>query len=114
MKGCAMSDDSTRVPAVMAEVEHELRRWRLAHPDATLTEIEAVLDTHLRDVRAGLLTALAEETPPDLGACSACGEPLVSRGRQTRTVRTQGEHALTLRRSYATCPACGAGLFPPR
>ncbi|MGH2561488.1 MAG: hypothetical protein ACRDJH_20680 [Thermomicrobiales bacterium] len=38
-----MTDDSDRWLALLAEVERDLRRWRRAHPAATLTEIEAAL-----------------------------------------------------------------------
>ncbi|MGH2560304.1 MAG: hypothetical protein ACRDJH_14670 [Thermomicrobiales bacterium] len=109
-----MTDGLDRWPARLAEVKQDLRRWRRAHPDATLTEIEAALDRRLRAVRAGLLTDLAADAPAGPDRCPACDESLVRRGDRPRTLRTQGEQALTLARPDASCPACGTGLFPPR
>jgi hypothetical protein len=109
-----MTESSDRWPALLAEAERELRRWRRAHPDATLTEIEAALDGRLRQLRTGLLGDLAADAPAGAERCLDCGEALVRRGDRPRTLRTQGEQALTLTRPYASCPACGAGLFPPR
>lgn len=31
-----------------------------------------------------------------------------------RTLVTEHDQTIELSRSYATCPECGAGLFPPR
>ena len=109
-----MTEPPDRWPAFLADAEQELRRWRRAHPDATLTEIEAALDGRLRTLRVGLLGDLAAEAPSDPGRCPDCGAALVDRGDRPRTLRVQGERALTLARPYASCPACGAGLFPPR
>ncbi len=105
------------------EVLTGMKEWRLQHPTATFSEIEAALDERLGRLRARMLedAALAsaattwspagdEPRPP----CPACGAPLQSRGEQTRQLQTQAGQAISLTRSYGTCPACGAGLFPPR
>ena len=99
-----------------------MAEWRAQHPRATLPEIEAALDERLAHVRARMLqdTALAsaatdvsrlpaEERP----RCPECGHTLEARGPEERTVRTTYERAVTLRRRYAPCPACGAGLCAP-
>jgi YgiT-type zinc finger domain-containing protein len=73
-------------------------------------------------VRARLLeeAALTSATADLIGPagaraeCPECGQPLTARGTQERTVVVQGEQAVRLRRRYGVCPACGAGLFPPR
>ena len=109
-----MTDAPNRWPALPAEADQDLRRWRRAHPAATLSAIEAALDARLRELRAGLLTDLAEDVPPAVGRCPTCGAALVRRGTRQRTLRTQGEQVLTLHRPYASCPACGAGVSPPR
>lgn len=97
----------------MVEVEQEVRVWQAAHPTATLAEMERALDQQLRPVRARLLADLAAAAPP-AELCPTCGERLVGRGLRTRTLTTQGDEPLALTRRYASCPACGAGLFPPR
>jgi len=99
-----------------------LADWRAAHPRATLQEIERTLDERLAVLRARLLEDLAlarkhadvqalpaEERP----ACPACGGRVEARGAKTRRLTTTYERRITLTRSYAVCPACGTGLFPP-
>jgi hypothetical protein len=96
--------------------------WRAAHPRATFSEIEAALDERLNQVRARVLADLAmasssadlqgggtEERP----RCERCGAALQARGQSERGVVTQGGAEVRLRRTYAACPACGDGSFPP-
>lgn len=107
-----MAEDQGDEARVLQQVEAEMRRWRSAHPEATLTEIEQVLDQRLRAVRGVLLTELAEDTPL-AEHCPRCGGRMVRRGQRGRTLTTQGGEVLPLERPYLTCPACGDGLFPP-
>jgi hypothetical protein len=105
------------------EIMAGMREWRLAHPKATLREIEDELDTRWARVRARMLedmalasaaanwAALPEGQQP---LCPDCAQPLHLRGTDTRTLQTHGGQSVTLQRSYGICPACGAGLFPPR
>ena len=99
-----------------------MREWRLQHPKATFREIEAEVDEKLSGMRARLLEDLAlasraaDLQDKQLGErprCPECKQPLESQGKQERTVVTHGGKAVHLRRDYARCPACGAGLFPP-
>jgi hypothetical protein len=98
-----------------------LRDWRAQHPQATLAELEAALDARLDGLRARLLEelALASRATELRGAdgaglgCPACAGRLEARGVQERQVVTQGDQVVRLRRQYATCSACGTGLFPP-
>jgi hypothetical protein len=96
--------------------------WRAAHPKATFSEIEAALDERLNQVRARVLADLAmASTATDLQAssagerprCESCGVMLQARGHSKRQVVTQGGAEVRLVRSYATCPQCGDGSFPP-
>ena len=109
------SEDAASVWTGMAD-------WRAAHPKATFSEIEAALDARLNQVRARVLADLAlASTAADLQAasaaerprCEACGVVLQARGQSERAVVTQGGAEVRLRRSYATCPRCGDGTFPP-
>jgi hypothetical protein len=95
-----------------------LTEWRAQHPRATFAEIEAALDARLDGMRARLLEDLAlasraTEAGGAGAACPACGGRLEGRGSHERQVVTQGDRVVRLRRAYATCSACGAGLFPP-
>jgi ribosomal protein S27AE len=96
-----------------------LDAWRQAHPHATWTEIEAAIDAQLGPLRAQLLsdTAMASAATDLSGErprCPACGAPLTKAGLRRRTLRGEQEIPLTLDRTYARCPRCGTGVFPPR
>jgi hypothetical protein len=105
------------------EVLTGMKEWRLQHPTATFSEIEAALDERLGRLRATMLedAALASAAAtwsPDSDhprpPCPTCGAPLQSRGAAPRHLQTQAGQEVVLTRSYGTCSACGAGLFPPR
>jgi YgiT-type zinc finger domain-containing protein len=104
------------------EVQQGLADWRAAHPQATFREIEAALDERLTRMKARLLEEAAlASAAADLGSqagadrprCRECGETLQPRGQRTRRLTIRGDQTVELRRSYAVCPACGAGHFPP-
>lgn len=105
------------------EVITGMKEWRLAHPRATLKEIEAALDEKLAKVRARMLQDLAlASRAADLrsGAakepigCPRCGHPLAHQGEEERSLTTHYNQAIQLNRSYALCPICGTRVFPPR
>ena len=107
----------------MAAAETALWAWRRAHPTATFSEIEDAVDAQLQALRAQALADLSRASRaadlPDKQAgapprCPACGERLVRQGKHHRQVVVQGGQTVDLERDYAACPACGAGLFPPR
>ncbi len=99
-----------------------LADWRTAHPRATLREIEETVDQQLAALRAQMLADLAVQSrQADVAAlpederplCPACGARLEARGRKTRRLTTTHNRTLMVRRTYAVCPSCGTGLFPP-
>ena len=104
------------------EVMTGMKEWRLAHPKATFREMEEAIDERWSRARARMLEDMAlaskaaditkaqEEERP---GCPKCGHTLEAQGQQTRSVTTSYNRKISLRRSYAKCPACGAGLFPP-
>lgn len=105
------------------EIMSGMREWRAQHPKATLREMETELDARWARVRARMLEDMAlasaaadwtEASQSEQPTCLDCGQPLQLRGAQTRTLQTQGGQVLQLQRQYGSCPACGAGLFPPR
>ena len=104
------------------QVLEELQGWRAAHPRATLAEIEAETEARVVRLRARLVEDTAQASPrrdwtadpaAERPACPDCGQPLQARGLDTRRLTIPGEQAVTLRRRYGTCAACGTGLFPP-
>ena len=105
------------------EIMTGMREWRNAHPKASLREMETELDARLARLRARMLEDMAlasaaadwADTPKGQHpTCPDCGKSLRMRGSGTRTLQTHGGQSLALERSYGVCPACGAGLFPPR
>lgn len=104
------------------EVLSGIKEWRLAHPNATFREIEDAVHESVSRLEARLVqeTALTD-THTNWGqipasqrpTCPNCGTPLVSRGKRQRELQSRGGQTIKLKRSYATCPTCGMGLFPP-
>ena len=116
------SDFDARWHELAEEVMSGMKEWRLQHPKATLREIEAALDERLGQMRVRLLRdlALASEVANlqaaqqrDRPRCPPCGRVLEARGQQRRVLTTQHNQPLALERSYAVCPGCGQGVFPP-
>ncbi len=102
--------------AVLEEAQAELRAWAAAHPAATLYEMEVATERHLARVRAvvvGEVVATVDQEPAR-PACPECGVAMQQAGMQARTVRLAHDEPLTLQGPRYRCPACGAGLFPPR
>jgi YgiT-type zinc finger domain-containing protein len=108
--------------ALTEDVLSGMADWRAAHPKASFAEIEAAVEARLAGMRARMLEAAAlasaaadvrSSDADERPCCPQCGQALVARGQQERVLRVPGEQTVQLRRSYATCPACGAGLFPP-
>ena len=117
------ADFGARWRALSEAVENEMKAWRLQHPRATLSEMEAALDEQLDRQRARMLEdlALASEVadlsllpPEERPTCSHCGTPLGPRGKGERRLRTEGNQEITLERSYGVCPTCEVGFFPSR
>ncbi len=95
-----------------------LDAWRQEHPRATWIEIETAIDAQLGPLRAEMLeeTAMASEAAALDGAhppCPRCGKRLAAAGARRRRLRGEGDVVLDLERTYARCPACGTGRFPP-
>ncbi len=116
---------STRTPDQWHRMSEEILtgmpEWRLQHPTATLSEMEAELDARWARMRARILEDVALQSaattwqespvarPP---CCPQCGTPLEERGRHQRSLQTHGGHDITLERSYGICPTCQVGLRP--
>lgn len=105
------------------EFKSRLDLWRTAHPRATLREIEAAIDEELARVRAEMVGRLASRSPlQDIAAlpleerprCERCHVPLLASGKRRRKLKGPGGEEASLDRSYAVCPRCDLGLFPPR
>jgi predicted RNA-binding Zn-ribbon protein involved in translation (DUF1610 family) len=100
------------------EVMSGMVDWQAAHPRATFAEIERAVEERLDGLRSRLLERAVRaqaRTTAEAGptTCPTCGRNLVARGKHRRTLTVPGGGTVPLVRAYPTCPACGAGLFPP-
>jgi ribosomal protein S27AE len=105
--------------AEAAERFAALDAWRQAHPKATWGEIEAAIDAQLGPLRAQMLgetamTSDAADLSGERPVCPTCGARLQAAGSRPRHLRGEQDVPIDLERTYARCPACGTGLFPPR
>ena len=111
-----------RWQALMEEAAAEMVKWRRRHGRATFQEIEEEVDESLAGMRAQILRDMVlaseradirglskEERPP----CPLCGGAVWSEGMRERRLTTHHEQVIELSRSYASCPECGIGFFPP-
>jgi YgiT-type zinc finger domain-containing protein len=100
--------------AVMVEVRSAMASWRSTHPHATFAEIEEAVEEQIGRIRARMLEQVVADGPVQEHAiCRCCGTTMVPRSEAERQLTVQGDEAVHLRRPYAVCPSCGAGLFPP-
>jgi hypothetical protein len=95
-----------------------LATWRASHPTATWTEIEAAVDAQLGPLRARVVgeTAMSSDAATLAGerpACPTCGGRVQAAGARQRRLRGEQDVPLVVERTYARCPACGTGFFPP-
>ena len=103
------------------EAMKQVKQWRLSHPKASLDQIEQALDEQLGRLRARMLEDLIQasdavrldELTVKRPRCPQCEEELIGRGQEARELETNHGQQLRLDRSYASCPGCGVGLFPP-
>lgn len=97
------------------DLQQSLAQWQRDHPTATLAEIEDAVDQHLSARRAALIahTAMVGEID-ERPTCPECGQRM--HRSATRSIQLTTAHAgqVALQGPAYVCPACGAGLFPPR
>lgn len=99
---------------LMAEVRGAMASWRGTHPHATFAEIEEAVEGQIARIRARMLEQVVAEGPKqERPICRACGATMAPRSEAERQLTARGDRAVHLRRSYAVCPSCGTGLFPP-
>ena len=115
--GKAWADWEAALQELSEEVDNGMADWRAAHPRATFAEIEAAVEERLAGLRARLLerAALASAATEltERSACQTCGGAVQARGKHTRRLTVPGAQVVELERTYAGCPQCGTGLFPP-
>ena len=115
--------DQTPFKELSDHILREMNAWNASHPQATFLQIEekahelvSQLEAHL--IQASALEREAEEwtqgEPSQRPRCPMCQVPLLSRGKRVRHLQGPVGRDIELQRTYATCPQCGTGFFPPR
>lgn len=106
-----------------AAILTDIKEWRQAHPKATFVEIEDEIHRRMMELEARVLQDAAHASEsrewgksPDqpTPVCPTCAAPLQARGQQQRMLQGNGGQAVTLSRTYGTCPSCQKSFFPPR
>jgi len=98
----------------LTEIRRTLSNWHATHPDASFLEMEEAVEAQLHQLRASLVAEQTERTfVPEYPMCRECGAQMEPRTQGERHIVLGGDETVDLHRSYAVCPSCGAGLFPP-
>jgi YgiT-type zinc finger domain-containing protein len=101
------------------EIVSGLAEWRQQNPEATFGDIERETMKRIGQLQARMMQELALESVArdwegeNGPICPECGKRMKKSSEEERQLQTQGGHKVVLKRSYAICPACGAGIFPP-
>ena len=116
-----MSEQKKKWRDLQDKINATIAEWRQEHPEATLTEIEEVVDSQLANVRARMVEDLAqdgrtadlkrlarEERPP----CPRCGQPVAANGKGRRKLKTFRGQVIELERDQAYCTHCEVTFFP--
>jgi tRNA(Ile2) C34 agmatinyltransferase TiaS len=105
------------------KINAAVEAWRREHPEATLTEIEEVVDSQVAGLRRQMVEDLAqrgrtaelkelrEEERP---RCPRCGQPVVANGKGRRRLKTVYGQIIELERDQAYCTHCEVTFFPSR
>ena len=103
------------------KINAAIAEWRREHPEATLTEIEEVVDSQLATVRTQMvedlaqggrtadLKRLAQEERPQ---CPHCGQGVAANGKGRRKLKTSYGRMIELERDQAYCTHCEVTFFP--
>lgn len=101
----------------------EVGNWRKENRKATFNTIEEKLDKRWAKLRADILKDLIAESElaefkelpkEEKPCCPACGKPLSSNGKQTRTLTTTHNEQIEIERQKGYCTNCKISYFPPR
>lgn len=104
---------------LMDDILSGMKEWREQHPKATFYEIERETMKRMAQLQARLMQEIAQSGQAcdweegEAPICPECGAKMDKRGRQERSLQAQGGQEVVLKRKYAVCPRCGAGIFPP-
>jgi uncharacterized protein with PIN domain len=114
-----INKDNPQWQKLTDEILSGMTEWRQQHSKATFGEIERETMRRMAQLQARIMEDIAqasqavdwEDGPPP--KCPECGAEMERRGEQERSLQVSGGGEVKLKRAYAVCPKCRAGLFPP-
>ena len=99
------------------QVEKRLNVWDRSHRRATLSEIEAAIDSELTQLRREIIEEMVQEREAEregvAEACPNCGQVMAGNGKKKRKLKSKGGEEIRLEREQLRCTGCGMTLFPP-
>ena len=116
-----MNEQQEKWRELQDKINAAIAEWRQEHPEASLTEIEEVVDSQIAEVRTKMvedlaqggrtadLKQLAKEERP---RCPKCGQPVAANGKGRRKLKTIRGQVIELERDQAYCTHCEVTFFP--
>lgn len=113
--------DEAKWQEAFIQVSHNVRQWREQQRRASLSDIEEMVDRGLAQVRTQMVEDIAQASPmadirhltlQERPVCPVCGGKVQANGYQRRSLVSQNEQVVKLRRSKARCRECGTSFFP--
>lgn len=120
-QGLTMNEENEKWQDLQAKINEAIAAWRREHPEATLTEIEEVVDAKLAGMRRQMVEDLAQggrtadlkQLPAaERPRCPRCGRVVAANGRGRRKLRTTHGLEIQLERDQAYCTHCEVTFFP--
>ena len=114
-------EEKDRLKELSDEIIQEMDVWNISNPDATFLEIEMKARELVSKLEARLVQESASKREIDSWSkrdekerptCPHCHVPLISRGKRSRNLQGTRGRKIEIKRTYGTCPKCGAGFFP--
>jgi uncharacterized protein with PIN domain len=118
-----MNEQQESWRSMQEKINAAVEAWRREHPEATLTEIEEVVDGQVAALRRQMVEDLAQrgrtaklkELPEqERPRCPRCGQPVVANGKGRRRLKTVYGQVIELERDQAYCTHCEVTFFPSR
>jgi YgiT-type zinc finger domain-containing protein len=113
------ADKKAELQKMSEEIVSGMAEWRQKNLQASFSEIERETMKRMGQLQARMMQEIAMESAvkdwegENGPKCAECGKKMKKSSEQERRLQAQGGHEIVLKRTYAICPKCGAGIFPP-
>ena len=116
-----MNEQEDKWRELQDRINATIAEWRREHPEATLTEIEDVVDSQIATVRTQMVEDLAQGgrtadlrrlAKEDRPRCPYCRRSVAANGKGRRKLKTFHGQVIELERDQAYCTHCAVTFFP--